>query len=149
DGFIIFSSSNCTELSNSLSLEKINQEFIKKSQNINWNSIEFLANKSNDENINTLDYNSKTLYSNNNIINDYNNNSVNLQNTNTSTKNSKRKIYTKNGKHSDFQKQILNSWFINNIKYPYPTEEEKDIICTLTTLSRTQVNNWFTNARRR
>lgn len=31
----------------------------------------------------------------------------------------------------------------------YPTEAEKDYLCTLTKLTRTQLNQWFINGRRR
>ncbi|KAK2608681.1 hypothetical protein QQS21_002792 [Conoideocrella luteorostrata] len=45
--------------------------------------------------------------------------------------------------------QILRDWFAINIHHPYPAEEEKSFLAEKSGLSRTQVINWFTNARRR
>ena len=33
--------------------------------------------------------------------------------------------------------------------HPYPSEEEKAMLCQQTNLTLNQINNWFTNARRR
>ena len=43
----------------------------------------------------------------------------------------------------------LKKWLFDHEMHPYPTEEEKAVLCTATNLSMTQINNWFTNARRR
>lgn len=45
--------------------------------------------------------------------------------------------------------QVLRDWFAVNIQHPYPTDEEKMSLAERSGLSRTQVINWFTNARRR
>lgn len=45
--------------------------------------------------------------------------------------------------------QVLRDWFAVNIQHPYPTDEEKSTLAEESGLSRTQVINWFTNARRR
>ena len=44
---------------------------------------------------------------------------------------------------------FLNKWLSDNVAHPYPTEQEKDFFCRVTGLSMSQINNWFTNARRR
>ncbi|CBY02460.1 hypothetical protein LEMA_P012470.1 [Plenodomus lingam JN3] len=44
---------------------------------------------------------------------------------------------------------ILKEWFAANRASPYPTEEQKLMLCNRTTLSINQVSNWFINARRR
>ncbi|KAJ6444105.1 homeobox and C2H2 transcription factor [Purpureocillium lavendulum] len=45
--------------------------------------------------------------------------------------------------------QVLREWFSANIGHPYPTDDEKSALADQSGLSRTQVINWFTNARRR
>ncbi|RDA90644.1 hypothetical protein CP533_6836 [Ophiocordyceps camponoti-saundersi (nom. inval.)] len=45
--------------------------------------------------------------------------------------------------------QVLRDWFARNLDHPYPTDEEKTALADESGLSRTQVINWFTNARRR
>jgi hypothetical protein len=44
---------------------------------------------------------------------------------------------------------ILKKWLFEHEAYPYPSEDEKAVLCAETHLTLTQVNNWFTNARRR
>ncbi|KAF2265070.1 hypothetical protein CC78DRAFT_579755 [Lojkania enalia] len=44
---------------------------------------------------------------------------------------------------------ILKAWFSSHRESPYPTEEEKVILCHQTNLTLNQVSNWFINARRR
>ncbi|MCJ1452880.1 hypothetical protein MMC28_003225 [Mycoblastus sanguinarius] len=44
---------------------------------------------------------------------------------------------------------MLKAWFHDHIAHPYPTEEEKQILCSRTGLAMTQISNWFINARRR
>lgn len=46
-------------------------------------------------------------------------------------------------------KAFLREWCIENIDNPYPTEAEKLDVCIQTNLTLTQVNNWFTNWRKR
>lgn len=45
--------------------------------------------------------------------------------------------------------QVLREWFAANIQHPYPTDTEKSSLAERSGLTRTQVVNWFTNARRR
>ncbi|KAF7683372.1 Homeobox protein HD-2 [Astathelohania contejeani] len=55
-------------------------------------------------------------------------------------------------KRSNYPKQIsriLKGWLKDNINNPYPTEDEKILLCDKTGLDQTQINNWFINARRR
>ena len=59
--------------------------------------------------------------------------------------------------HKNFKKQnfsetvtsILKLWLLQNIKNPFPSDEQKDILAQKTGLDVIQVNNWFINARRR
>lgn len=44
---------------------------------------------------------------------------------------------------------ILRKWFTANKEHPYPTEVDKEFLQTQTGLSRTQIVNWISNARRR
>ncbi|TGZ71751.1 hypothetical protein CRM22_002459 [Opisthorchis felineus] len=43
----------------------------------------------------------------------------------------------------------LFGWLVDHLREPYPSEEEKMMLAMETGLSRTTVNNWFINARRR
>ncbi|KAL4885652.1 hypothetical protein BJY04DRAFT_231088 [Aspergillus karnatakaensis] len=43
----------------------------------------------------------------------------------------------------------LREWLACNLAHPYPTKAEKADLATQTGLTRTQINNWFLNARRR
>ncbi|KAG2386659.1 hypothetical protein C9374_002403 [Naegleria lovaniensis] len=43
----------------------------------------------------------------------------------------------------------LQKWLFDNFNHPYPSDAEKDALATETSLTLTQVNNWFINARRR
>ncbi|XP_001633591.2 homeobox protein SIX6 [Nematostella vectensis] len=45
--------------------------------------------------------------------------------------------------------RILQSWLNDNLGKPYPDAETKERLQQLTKLSKTQVNTWFANARRR
>jgi hypothetical protein len=44
---------------------------------------------------------------------------------------------------------ILKRWIFENWYHPYPTEAQKRVLCEEAQLQLLQVNNWFTNARRR
>jgi hypothetical protein len=44
---------------------------------------------------------------------------------------------------------IFRHWLFNHLESPYPSEEEKEELASKAGLRITQVNNWFTNARRR
>lgn len=60
---------------------------------------------------------------------------------------------TKSNKRSSSRSNIgtrpLRLWFNSHFDLPYPTEDEKEILARESGLSRTQVSNWFSNARRR
>lgn len=55
----------------------------------------------------------------------------------------------KRGNLPEFATRILKQWIFEHSLHPYPTEEEKAELEAKTNLSLNQVNNWFTNARRR
>lgn len=44
---------------------------------------------------------------------------------------------------------ILKQWLFEHKQHAYPNEEEKLQLKEKTNLTLTQINNWFTNARRR
>jgi hypothetical protein len=44
---------------------------------------------------------------------------------------------------------ILKEWIFEHLTNPYPAEDQKVILCNQTGLTTNQLNNWFTNARRR
>lgn len=44
---------------------------------------------------------------------------------------------------------ILRTWLINNKRHPYPSEEVKRNLARQTGLTKSQISNWFINARRR
>uniref|UniRef100_A0A914ULH4 Homeobox protein unc-62 n=1 Tax=Plectus sambesii TaxID=2011161 RepID=A0A914ULH4_9BILA len=44
---------------------------------------------------------------------------------------------------------VLKGWLFQHVTHPYPTELEKAQLSQDTSLSLSQVNNWFINARRR
>ena len=43
---------------------------------------------------------------------------------------------------------ILKNWLNNHIENPYPTYKEKDALSRESGLSKRQIQNWFTNARK-
>ncbi|KAM0425921.1 hypothetical protein ACHAPT_008859 [Fusarium lateritium] len=45
--------------------------------------------------------------------------------------------------------QILRKWLALHSRYPYPTDQEKEMLQRQTGLSKTQISNWFTNTRRK
>ena len=44
---------------------------------------------------------------------------------------------------------VLRDWLLQNKDRPYPSENEKDYFVETTGLTLIQINNWFSNARRR
>ncbi|KAL8171551.1 hypothetical protein V2J09_023355 [Rumex salicifolius] len=42
---------------------------------------------------------------------------------------------------------VLRTWLFENFLHPYPTDTDKEMLARRTGLSRSQVSNWFTNAR--
>jgi len=55
----------------------------------------------------------------------------------------------KRGKLPDSATNLLKQWILEHKYHPYPSEEEKSLMCVQTNLTMNQINNWFTNARRR
>jgi hypothetical protein len=53
------------------------------------------------------------------------------------------------GKLPEHSTNFLKKWLYNHWFHPYPSEEEKTLLCQATNLHISQINNWFTNARRR
>lgn len=47
------------------------------------------------------------------------------------------------------QTKALRQWFFAHSDHPYPSEEDKQELAHETGLTRTQIQNWFINARRR
>ncbi|QRV92609.1 homeobox KN domain protein [Ceratobasidium sp. AG-Ba] len=45
--------------------------------------------------------------------------------------------------------ETLRTWLLSHADHPYPTEEEKKMLCNVTGLTLSQVSNWMINARRR
>lgn len=45
--------------------------------------------------------------------------------------------------------RTLRRWYTANKNHPYPTSDEKEELCLITGLNRTQVATWFANTRRR
>ncbi len=45
--------------------------------------------------------------------------------------------------------KLLKDWLFSHSQHPYPTDCEKEELCSATNLSIQQLNNWFINARRR
>ena len=46
-------------------------------------------------------------------------------------------------------KRLLKQWFNDHIEHPYPTQREKDALARSAGLSLKQINDWFTNYRKR
>ena len=42
---------------------------------------------------------------------------------------------------------VLFSWLSDHLHHPYPTKEEKAVLCRNADISTTQLRNWFTNVR--
>lgn len=55
----------------------------------------------------------------------------------------------RHGKLPDKASDILVKWLHENIFFPYPSEEMKQHLSESTDLTIVQIENWFTNARRR
>ena len=61
----------------------------------------------------------------------------------------KTKVIKKREKTPPESQKMLKEWLFTHSSHPYPTDSEKDWLCTATGLSLQQLNNWFINARRR
>ncbi|KAK3839657.1 MAG: hypothetical protein J3R72DRAFT_492609 [Linnemannia gamsii] len=44
---------------------------------------------------------------------------------------------------------VLKDWIDHHTAHPFPTKEEKAELCNKTSITERQLNNWFTNYRRR
>ena len=55
----------------------------------------------------------------------------------------------KRGKLPKHVTETLRKWLMEHAGHPYPTEDEKKMLCSVTGLTLTQTANWFINARRR
>ncbi len=53
------------------------------------------------------------------------------------------------GKLPDPAIKMLKVWLFEHSGHPYPSENEKALMINETNLSLIQINNWFSNARRR
>src|SRR5215470_9141734 len=43
--------------------------------------------------------------------------------------------------------EILNAWFHEHKEFPYPSQDEKNLLSTRTGLDMIQIESWFANAR--
>lgn len=59
------------------------------------------------------------------------------------------KLGKRSSSRSNTGTRPLRIWFNAHLDNPYPSESAKDSLCRESGLSRTQVSNWFSNARRR
>lgn len=57
--------------------------------------------------------------------------------------------YKRNSTRSVKKTRVLRNWFATHQEHPYPSEDEKSTLAEQSGLSKTQVINWFANARRR
>lgn len=57
--------------------------------------------------------------------------------------------YKRNSTRSVKKTRVLRNWFATHQEHPYPSEDEKSNLAEQSGLSKTQVINWFANARRR
>ncbi|KAF0980004.1 hypothetical protein FDP41_001157 [Naegleria fowleri] len=69
--------------------------------------------------------------------------------SNDSSSNSKKKQRSTNRRLPNEAKKILENWFLEHYRHPYPTNEEKQWLSDQTQLNLTQINNWFINKRGR
>lgn len=67
----------------------------------------------------------------------------------TATRSSSIVSYKRNSTRSVKKTRILRNWFATHQEHPYPSEDEKSMLADQSGLSKTQVINWFANARRR
>jgi len=74
---------------------------------------------------------------------------VSSDKTSNNSSNSKRKQRSTNRRLPHEAKKVLENWFLDHYKHPYPTNEEKQVLSDQTQLNLTQINNWFINKRGR
>ncbi|PTB69239.1 hypothetical protein BBK36DRAFT_1110591 [Trichoderma citrinoviride] len=65
------------------------------------------------------------------------------------TRSSSIASYKRNSTRSVKKTRVLRNWFATHQEHPYPSEDEKCLLSEQSGLTKTQVINWFANARRR
>ncbi|KAL7808768.1 hypothetical protein V8C44DRAFT_350799 [Trichoderma aethiopicum] len=65
------------------------------------------------------------------------------------TRSSSIASYKRNSTRSVKKTRVLRNWFATHQEHPYPSEDEKCLLAEQSGLTKTQVINWFANARRR
>jgi hypothetical protein len=68
---------------------------------------------------------------------------------NQGRKHKKSKTATFKSKLPKKATDVLKNWFLSNIQNPYPSHEAKELLSKMTGLTRKQIQNWFTNSRKR
>jgi len=59
------------------------------------------------------------------------------------------RVNKRSSSRSKMNARPLRLWFASHPEHPYPTEHDKEQLASASGLSRTQIDNWFSNARRR
>jgi hypothetical protein len=59
------------------------------------------------------------------------------------------KIVAKNKPLDPFSVNVMNTWYLQHVDHPYPSDEEKDQLALEGNISATQVKSWFSNKRNR
>jgi len=78
--------------------------------------------------------------------------SPNRKRSNSGSSSKGKSSSAQNKSHRGLPKEatnLLKGWLLEHVHKPYPTEEEKTWMISETALTMTQLNNFFTNARRR
>jgi hypothetical protein len=70
-------------------------------------------------------------------------------NNNSNEKRKKSKALPFKSKLPKRATDILKKWFLTNVNNPYPSHEVKETLSKATGLTRKQIQNWFTNSRKR
>ncbi|KAL6879332.1 hypothetical protein J3F83DRAFT_298646 [Trichoderma novae-zelandiae] len=65
------------------------------------------------------------------------------------TRSSSIASYRRNSTRSVKRTRVLRNWFATHQEHPYPSEDDKFLLSEQSGLTKTQVINWFANARRR
>lgn len=77
------------------------------------------------------------------------NKKINSRNSNNNSDDSSNIVPRKRGKLPKHVTETLRKWLMEHAGHPYPSDEEKRMLCSITGLTITQTSNWFINARRR
>jgi hypothetical protein len=59
------------------------------------------------------------------------------------------RVSKRSSSRSNTSTRPLRLWFNDHLEHPYPSEREKELLGSVSGLSRAQIDNWFGNARRR